>query len=217
MRNSRSDQKEPTKVFGADIQQAIAFLLNISALKNNAIEVGTTLCFAQGWFVSTGDLASSVFICAIALHTFLAVMRDYRMPSVVFYSWIAGLWGFVYLMALLGPVLHREDFYVRAAAWVCFLEPASPTLQLIRSKVLDQRRLPKRSSLASLLLDLHLHVQHHSNLRHHICVATISLLRPRYVESGGLQRNASHGPLPYRLHCMYSATRRRSDSSAGRA
>jgi hypothetical protein len=34
--------------------------LRVSALKNNAIEVGTSTCFAQGWFVSTGDLASSV-------------------------------------------------------------------------------------------------------------------------------------------------------------
>jgi uncharacterized protein YggT (Ycf19 family) len=32
----------------ADIQQACAFLLNISALQNNAILVGTTTCFAQG-------------------------------------------------------------------------------------------------------------------------------------------------------------------------
>jgi len=43
----------------ADIQQALAFLLNISHLRQNAIVVGDTTCWAQGWFVSTGDLASS--------------------------------------------------------------------------------------------------------------------------------------------------------------
>jgi hypothetical protein len=106
----------------ADIQQGIAFLLNISALKNNALTVGTTLCFAQGWFVSTGDLASSVFICAIAVHTFFGVVKSYRLPSVYFYSSIACLWVFVYLMALLGPVIHRDDFYVRASAWVYLSE-----------------------------------------------------------------------------------------------
>jgi hypothetical protein len=102
-----------------DIQQAIAFLLNISALRNNALTVGTSLCFAQGWFVSTGDLASSVFICAIGVHTFFGVVKNYRLPSPYFYSSIACLWIFVYLMALLGPIIHRDDFYVRAAAWVC--------------------------------------------------------------------------------------------------
>jgi hypothetical protein len=89
------------------------------ALKNNEIKVGTATCFAQGWFVSTGDLASSVFICAIAVHTFFGVVKNYRLPTTIFYLSILGLWVFVYLMALIGPVIHREDFYVRAAAWVC--------------------------------------------------------------------------------------------------
>ena len=98
----------------------MAFLLNISSLKNHKLSVGTPLCFAQGWFVSTGDLASSVFICAISVHTFFGVVKNYRLPARYFYCTIASLWFFVYLMALLGPVLHHDDFYVRAAAWVCF-------------------------------------------------------------------------------------------------
>ncbi|OBT40879.1 hypothetical protein VE00_08804 [Pseudogymnoascus sp. WSF 3629] len=107
----------------ADIQQAIAFVLNIHALRHNAIEVGTSMCFAQGWFVSTGDLASSVFICAIAVHTFFGVVKDYRLPTVAFYCCIAGLWTFVYVMALIGPLVHRHDFYVRASAW-CWINGA---------------------------------------------------------------------------------------------
>jgi hypothetical protein len=103
----------------ADIQQALAFLLNISALTNNAIRVGTPTCFAQGWFVSTGDLASSVFICAIAVHTFLGVIKDYRLPTSAFYIAIACMWVFIYGLAAIGPLTHRSDFYVRASAWVC--------------------------------------------------------------------------------------------------
>lgn len=110
----------------ADIQQALAFLLNISALRNNAIIVGTPTCWAQGWFVSTGDLASSVFICAIALHTFFGVVKDYRLPTMAFYCCIAAAWAFVYAMAAIGPILHGKDFYVRADAWVCF--PLFPLL-----------------------------------------------------------------------------------------
>ncbi|TAQ85518.1 hypothetical protein B7494_g6174 [Chlorociboria aeruginascens] len=101
----------------ADIQQSLAFLLNINTLRNNAILVGTPACFAQGWFVSTGDLASSVFICAIAVHTFLAVVKEYRLPSKAFYSIIALLWTFVYVMAIIGPAKYGPSFYVRASAW----------------------------------------------------------------------------------------------------
>jgi hypothetical protein len=103
----------------ADIQQSTAFLLNISALRNNAILVGTPTCFVQGWFVSTGDLASSVFICAIAVHTFFGVVKEYRLPTKTFYCCIAACWVFVYTMAIIGPAVHGQLFYTRASAWVC--------------------------------------------------------------------------------------------------
>jgi hypothetical protein len=108
----------------ADIQQALAFLLNISALRNNAIIAGTPMCFAQGWFVSTGDLASSMFILAIALHTFLGVVKDYRLPTGAFYCCIAVNWIFIYAMAAIGPIMHGRTFYARASAWVCLLPPS---------------------------------------------------------------------------------------------
>jgi len=103
----------------ADIQQSIAFLLNVSSLRHDAIEVGTRTCWAQGWFISTGDLASSVWIFAIAIHTFLGVVKGHRLPSVQFYSVIALLWIFVFTMAIIGAAMHPDDFYVRADAWVC--------------------------------------------------------------------------------------------------
>jgi hypothetical protein len=107
----------------ADIQQALAFLLNISSLQNNGIIAGTSTCFAQGWFVSTGDLASSMFILAIALHTFFGVVKDYRLPSGAFYCCIAANWAFIYFMGAIGPIMHGHEFYARASAWVC-LPPA---------------------------------------------------------------------------------------------
>jgi len=123
----KSQGKEPMNQFLfliynlllADIQQALAFLLNISALRNNAILVGTTTCFAQGWFVSTGDLASSTFICTIAIHTFLGVVKNYRLPSTGFYPAVALMWVFIYGLGIAGPLMHGKDFYVRASAWVC--------------------------------------------------------------------------------------------------
>lgn len=103
----------------ADLQQAMAFLLNFDAIRHDAIRVGTTTCWAQGWFVSTGDLASSVFISAIALHTFLGVVKGYRPSTILFWSGIAACWTFVYVLGAIGPFMHGEEFYVRAGAWVC--------------------------------------------------------------------------------------------------
>ncbi|TVY89899.1 hypothetical protein LAWI1_G006173 [Lachnellula willkommii] len=101
----------------ADIQQGLAFLLNITALRNNAVLINTPICFAQGWFVSTGDLASSVFITTIAIHTFFSLVKDYRLPTRTFYCVVAADWVFVYLMAAIGPIMHGRGFYGRAKAW----------------------------------------------------------------------------------------------------
>lgn len=102
----------------ADIQQALAFILNINSLRNNGIIVGTTTCWAQGWFISTGDLASSVFISAIACHTFFSVVKQYRLPQWLFYTVVGGCWVFIYGLAIIGIAMHPKDLYVRAVAWV---------------------------------------------------------------------------------------------------
>lgn len=102
----------------ADIQQSIAFLLTSRWLAENKINVGTSTCWAEGWFISTGDLASGVWILAIAIHTFFALIKGYKLPYPVFIGVIFALWAFVYAMALIGVLSHRDDFYVRAGAWV---------------------------------------------------------------------------------------------------
>ena len=102
----------------ADMQQAVAFLLALAWLSENKIEVESTACFVQGWFVSVGDLASGVWIFAIALHTFYAVVKDRRLPTRRFLFAVAGAWTFVYCMAIIGVALHPNNYYVRAGAWV---------------------------------------------------------------------------------------------------
>ncbi|KAI1849907.1 hypothetical protein JX265_013494 [Neoarthrinium moseri] len=118
----------------ADMQQALAFLLNACWLRMDAVAVGTAACWAQGWFVSVGDLASSVFITAIAAHTYLGVARGYHLPSRVFYAGIAALWGFVYGMAVLGVLITENGrrvggLYVRAGAW-CWINASYQDLRL---------------------------------------------------------------------------------------
>lgn len=101
----------------ADIQQSIAFLLNAQWLRSAAIDVATPTCWAQGWFVSTGDLASGVFTLAIAVHCFADIVFNYRLGPRTFLASIVFLWVFNYACAIIGVALHPADFYVRAGAW----------------------------------------------------------------------------------------------------
>ncbi|OLN97045.1 hypothetical protein CCHL11_02216 [Colletotrichum chlorophyti] len=106
----------------ADIQQSIAFFLNAAWLSKNGIIVESTTCWAQGWFVSTGDLASSAFITTIAVHTYLSVVREYKLPTWAFWTMIGSVWFFIYALAIVGVIITNNGandggLYVRAAAW----------------------------------------------------------------------------------------------------
>lgn len=107
----------------ADFHQAIAFFLNAVWVAKDGITVGSPACWAQGLFISNGDLASSCFIFTIALHTYLSLVREYRPPQMVLYAWVAGTWVFVYSVGLAGIVFTNNGrdvggYFVRASAWV---------------------------------------------------------------------------------------------------
>ena len=101
----------------ADVQQSIAFMLNVQWLRDDAVTVGTSSCWAQGWFVSTGDLSSGLFTLAIAVHSYADIVHDYRLSHRPFLAAIGSLWIFNYAMAIIGIALHPADIYVRAGAW----------------------------------------------------------------------------------------------------
>lgn len=104
----------------ADIQQAIAFSLTTTYLIKDKIQVGTTTCSANGWFVSVGDLASGVFIFGIALHTFVAVVKGHTISDRLFYVLLACAWSIIYALAILTVALRRHA-YARAGAW-CWID-----------------------------------------------------------------------------------------------
>ncbi|KAF2436686.1 hypothetical protein EJ08DRAFT_156988 [Tothia fuscella] len=104
----------------ADIQQSMAFMLNAQWLAQNGIEVGTRTCWAQGWFVSTGDMGSGVWAFAIGLHTFASVIFNYRLNNAAFLTVIVLLWAFIYGTAIAGVAIH-PDLFVRAVAW-CWVD-----------------------------------------------------------------------------------------------
>jgi hypothetical protein len=101
----------------ADIQQALAFLLNVEWLRLENVEIKNPICFAQGWLVSTGDLGSGVWCFAIGLHTFASVLMDYRLPPKYFYTTIIALWVFTYGVSAIPVGIYGKDLYVRSGVW----------------------------------------------------------------------------------------------------
>jgi hypothetical protein len=107
----------------ADTQQAIGFFLNVEWLRLDAIVVENPICAAQGWLISTGDLASGVWCFAIALHTFASVLFNYRLRNRYFYMTIVFLWLFIYGVSAIGMGRYSHHLYVRSGIWVSFAFP----------------------------------------------------------------------------------------------
>ncbi|RYP42295.1 hypothetical protein DL768_010366 [Monosporascus sp. mg162] len=109
----------------ADMHQGTAFMLSARWVRDNEITVGTRTCWTQGWFVSNGDLSSSCFTGAVAVYTYLIIVKNWKPPYRLLYSVMAALWVFVYFMGVLGVLVTQNGknaggLYVRAAAW-CWL------------------------------------------------------------------------------------------------
>lgn len=102
----------------ADLQQAIAFAMSFHWLRINKILAPTVPCFIQGWFLHIGDVASGFFVLAIAIHTWLGVVKGYRVPYKWFIASILGLWAFALLLTILGPAMYQGRYFARAAGWV---------------------------------------------------------------------------------------------------
>ncbi|KAI1820503.1 hypothetical protein F4861DRAFT_522876 [Xylaria intraflava] len=119
----------------ADLHQATAFALSTDWAVQNSINVGTGTCFVQGLFVSIGDLASSCFMSAIAIHTFSSIVYKYRPPHKVLYTCVILIWAFVLLVSLL-PIAGTRNgasaggFFVRAGAW-CWINESYGDIRLL--------------------------------------------------------------------------------------
>lgn len=113
----------------ADIQQSLAFLLNVEWLRLDSVVVHSPICFAQGWLVSTGDLGSGVWCFVIGLHTFASVIFDYRLPKRAFCAAIISFWIFIYGVSAIGVGMHSKDIYVRSGIW-CWIHHDLQDLRL---------------------------------------------------------------------------------------
>jgi hypothetical protein len=101
----------------ADIQQALAFLLNVEWLRLGSVEVENSICFAQGWLVSTGDLGSGIWCFMIGLHTFASVILDFRLKPRYFVLAICVLWVIILGVSSLGVAIYGGGVFVRSGVW----------------------------------------------------------------------------------------------------
>lgn len=121
-------------LFLADMHQSAAFLLSASWLGHNGIFIHKATCFIQGYFDSNGDLASSLFITYIAVHTYLSVIKGYQPRQRVLYITVCLIWVFVYSLSTI-PVIATMNgrsvggYFVRAGAW-CWISRAYEELRL---------------------------------------------------------------------------------------
>lgn len=84
--------------------------------------------------LSSRDVASGFFVLAIAIHTWLGVVKGYKMPYRWFVVSILSIWLFSLILTLLGPAMYQERYFARAAAWVCPL-PLTNNTELTSASV----------------------------------------------------------------------------------
>lgn len=106
----------------ADLQQAIAFVMSFHWLRTNKLLARTAPCFLQAWFLQIGDVSSGFFVLAIAIHTWLGVVKGYKVPYKWFIVSILGLWAFALLLTILGPAMYQDRFFGRAGGWVSSMQ-----------------------------------------------------------------------------------------------
>jgi hypothetical protein len=102
----------------ADLQQAISFAMSLHWLRINKIASFTPPCFLQGWLLNLGDVSSGFFVLAIAVHTWLGVVKGYKMPYRWFITSILLTWLLALVLTLLGPAIHDGRYFTRVGGWV---------------------------------------------------------------------------------------------------
>ncbi|TLD23183.1 hypothetical protein PspLS_07049 [Pyricularia sp. CBS 133598] len=116
----------------ADVQQSLAFMLGIHWVAQGSVDRQSRICWAQGWFLSIGDLGSSLMITAIAFHTYLGVVRNYRPATWVFYVGLVAMWLITYLFAVAGVFMTwrtESPLFAPVGIW-CGLNPERQDIRL---------------------------------------------------------------------------------------
>ncbi|EKD12685.1 uncharacterized protein L3040_005269 [Drepanopeziza brunnea f. sp. 'multigermtubi'] len=101
----------------ADFQQALSFVISFHWLAQNKLVDSSPACFAQGWLVQIGDVASGLWVLAIAVHTFINIVGRRAVKYRTFVIAVVLVWMFSLFLTVIGPVKSKDEFFVPAGAW----------------------------------------------------------------------------------------------------
>lgn len=122
----------------ADLFQSLGFLISFHWAASREISGPNGECFAQGWLIQLGDVASAFFVLAIAVHTTYQVIFSRSVSYRVFVSSILGVWMFAVLLTSLAPIIGGRYIFLRAGVWVSYGRVRSLQLKTLTSPtVLD--------------------------------------------------------------------------------
>ncbi|KAG0647198.1 hypothetical protein D0Z07_7177 [Hyphodiscus hymeniophilus] len=113
----------------ADLQQALSFLFAFHWVAQNRLVGPTTACFAQGWLIQIGDVSSGLWVLSIGVHTFVNLVLQKSIPMKLFIALVIAIWAFCLILTAIGPITHRDDFFVPAGAW-CWINSKHESARL---------------------------------------------------------------------------------------
>lgn len=101
----------------ADMMQGISFMFSFHWISQGGIFAPSKTCFGQGFLLNLGDLVSGFFVLGIALHTFYGAVHGGHVKHTTFSVLVLSAWLLAIFLTALGPIMHRDDYFVRAGAW----------------------------------------------------------------------------------------------------
>ncbi|OJD14781.1 hypothetical protein AJ78_04903 [Emergomyces pasteurianus Ep9510] len=105
----------------ADLHQASSFMISPAWLRMDQISAYSPACFAQGWLINFGDVASGLFVLAIAAHTFSTVIMRKTLRHGVFVGCVVGLWIFCLVLTAIAPAVRGRYVFMPTGAW-CWID-----------------------------------------------------------------------------------------------
>ncbi|KAI4594800.1 hypothetical protein KJ359_007603 [Pestalotiopsis sp. 9143b] len=114
----------------ADFLQSLGFLISFHWAANREIVGPNGECFAQGWLIQIGDVASAFFVLAIAIHTTYQIIYNRSLQYKTFVMLLLATWAFATLLASLAPMTSGRYVFLRAGMW-CWISSEHENLRLL--------------------------------------------------------------------------------------
>ncbi|KAH8658024.1 G protein-coupled glucose receptor regulating Gpa2-domain-containing protein [Xylariales sp. PMI_506] len=114
----------------ADFLQSLGFVVSFHWASNREIIGPDGVCFAQGWLIQLGDVASGFFVLSIAVHTTFQLVFSHRLTYKTFIACILGVWTLAMLLTSLAPIIGGRYIFLNAGIW-CWISSEHDNLRLL--------------------------------------------------------------------------------------